>query len=126
MANSLISEYSTSKIPTRNIGHTIDEIVKYEMIRRKGFERRWYDNNFFDDGFHFRFLSRSTNKIVDLSERSNIYTPQRALPKASRQIRGVTNLLVSNDPTPVVYPDNIDKTSFPPITTLDQIGRAHV
>lgn len=110
--NKTKEDYSTTNIQTRDIGAVVDEIVNYEKIRRKGFERRWYDNNFFDDGFHFRYLSRSTNRIVDLSERSNVYSPMRAIPKASRQIRGVANLLVSNDPAPTVYPDKVDKTEY--------------
>lgn len=76
------------------------------------FERRWYDNNFFDDGFHFRYLSRSSNKIVDLSERSTIYTPQRSIPKASRQIRGIANLLMSSDPTPSIYPEPVQREDY--------------
>lgn len=109
---------STSKTDTRDIGQAVDEMKLVAESRRRIFERRWYDNNFFDDGYHFRYLSRTTNKIVDLSERSTIYTPQRAIPKASRQIRGVTNLLMSQDPTPTVYPEPIDFTQFPDEETL--------
>jgi len=36
----------------------------------------------------------------------------RAIPKASRQIRGVANLLTSGDPVPVVYPEKVNKASF--------------
>lgn len=101
----LNQDYDTSQIDTQNIAQTIEanRIVAYN--HRRIHERRWYDNNFFDDGFHFRYLSRTTNKIVDLSERATIYTPQRSIPKASRQIRGIANLLLSNDPTPTVYPE---------------------
>lgn len=101
----LDQDYDTSQIDTRDIAQTIEanRIVAYN--HRRLHERRWYDNNFFDDGFHFRYLSRTTNKIVDLSERATIYTPQRAIPKASRQIRGIANLLLSSDPTPTVYPE---------------------
>lgn len=100
-------DYDTSQIDTINIAQTVedDRIVAYN--HRRIHERRWYDNNFFDDGFHFRYLSRTTNKIVDLSERATIYTPQRAIPKASRQIRGIANLLLSSDPTPTVYPEEV-------------------
>ena len=84
----------TSDIPSENIGKAVDAMIKSFENQRKSFERRWYDNNFFDDGYHFRYVSRSTNRIIDLSERQNVNLPQRALPKASRQIRGVANLLL--------------------------------
>lgn len=109
----IIREYSTDRVPTEEIGRTIDEMMKIAKDSRRNFERRWYDNNFFDDGYHFRYLSRSQNKIVDLSEKSTLYTPMRAIPKASRQIRGVANLLVATDPTPVVYPEKVDMTRYP-------------
>jgi hypothetical protein len=100
-------DYDTSSTDTKDMAQTIEanRIVAYN--HRRIHERRWYDNNFFDDGFHFRYLSRTTNKIVDLSERATIYTPQRAIPKASRQIRGIANLLLSSDPTPTVYPEEV-------------------
>lgn len=103
MAN-LNQDYDTSRIDTNNIALTIENMRLVAYNHRRIHERRWYDNNFFDDGYHFRYLSRSTNKIVDLSDRATIYTPQRAIPKASRQIRGIANLLLSSDPTPTVYP----------------------
>ena len=97
--------YDTNQVETKDVGQMVEELRLLAYSGRRVFERRWYDNNFFDDGFHYRYLSRTTNKIVDLSERATIYTPQRAIPKASRQIRGVANLLVSQDPTPAVYPE---------------------
>lgn len=102
-----IQQLATSKIETKEIGQTIADIVQVEGSRRKSFERKWYDNNFFDDGQHYRYLSRGQNRIVDLSERATLFAPMRAIPKASRQIRGITNLMVSSDPTPVVYPEKI-------------------
>jgi hypothetical protein len=102
----------TSGVDTGAISFTIDNLMRVSKNQRRSFERRWYDNNFFDDGFHFRFLSRQTNKIVDLSERSTIYSPTRVIPKASRQIRGVANLLLFNDPTPSVYPENISQSDY--------------
>lgn len=104
---------STSDVEKDNIGQAVEDMKMTAKNRRRIFERRWYDNNFFDDGFHFRYLSRSSNKIVDLSERATIYTPQRSIPKTSRQIRGVANLLMSSDPTPTVYPEALaPKASF--------------
>lgn len=79
---------------------------------RKSFERRWYDNNLFDDGYHFRYVSRTTGKVVDLSNRASINAPQRAIPKASRQIRGVANLLMAPEYTPVVYPEKVSKVNY--------------
>lgn len=102
------NNYSTSDTPTKDIGSSVEAMRLLAYNQRRIFERRWYDNNFFDDGFHFRYLSRTTNKVVDLSERSTVYTPQRAIPKASRQIRGIANLLVSQDPTPTVYPEEME------------------
>ncbi len=117
MANDLgnkqsINYESTAGIERDEMAQAIDEMRMTAKNRRRIFERRWYDNNFFDDGFHFRYLSRSSNKIVDLSERSTIYTPQRSIPKASRQIRGVMNLLMSRDPTPTIYPENVNKDDY--------------
>jgi hypothetical protein len=104
--------YRTNAITSVAMGQTIEEILTAASSQRMGFERRWYDNNFFDDGYHFRYLSRTQNKIVDLSERQNIWAPIRAIPKASRQIRGVANLLVSRDFVPVIYPERVNKIQF--------------
>ena len=110
--NKLRKQYDTTQVETKDIGQAVEEMRLLAYSGRRVFERRWYDNNFFDDGFHFRYLSRTTNKIVDLSERATIYTPQRAIPKASRQIRGIANLLVSQDPTPTVYPDETQDSKY--------------
>lgn len=106
MADNL-NNYQTNSIKTKDIGQTIDDIVTVAGSSRKPFERKWYDNNFFDDGYHYRYMSRGQNKVVDLSERATIFAPMRAIPKASRQIRGIANLLVSSDPTPVVYSERV-------------------
>jgi hypothetical protein len=104
----------TSAIPTDNIGMAIDAMTTSFSNQRKTFERKWYDNNFFDDGYHFRYVSRTTNRIIDLNERSSSNAPQRALPKASRQIRGIANLLVQLDPIPVIYPEKVNMVSYDP------------
>ena len=106
-------EIGTNDVETKDIGQVVEELVKSSESSRRGHERRWYDNNFFDDGHHFRYLSRTTNKIVDQSERSTIYSPQRAIPKASRQIRGVANLLLSQNPVPTIYPERVMRQDFP-------------
>ena len=100
-----MSDFGTSRRLSAEMPHMVDEMITAAKSTRRGFERRWYDNNFFDDGYHFRYLSRQTNKIVDLSERANLYYPMRAIPKASKQIRGVANLLTSAKYIPVAYPE---------------------
>lgn len=114
MAKPQPNKYETSKIKTENIGQTIEDMMKSAEHTRRGFERKAYDNNFFDDGYHFRYVSRTQNKIVDLTRESELYQGVRAIPKASRQIRGMVNLLVSNDYIAKAYPDEIDRTQFAP------------
>jgi len=90
--------------PKDRLGMQIDEMLSTLKTRRRKFEQRWYDNNFFDDGYHFRYVSRTTGKVLDVYN-SNTNDPVRAIPKASRQIRGIANLIMGTDPIPVVYPD---------------------
>lgn len=114
MAKTLIDQdYDTSQIDVEGMAQAIERNKLVAYNHRRSHERRWYDNNFFDDGYHFRYLSRTTNKIVDLSERATVYAPQRAIPKASRQIRGIANLLLSADPTPTVYPEDFPTSGNP-------------
>lgn len=103
----------TDAIPSAKIASVIDELVQNESRKRQSFERRWYDNNFFDDGFHFRYVSRETGKIVDLSNKRKGGDPLRAIPKASRQIRGVANLLSGPRYVPVVYPEKVSIRDYP-------------
>lgn len=100
------------KHSTEQAGLMVDQLKTNAKDLRRNFERRWYDNNFFDDGFHFRYLSRQQNKIVDMSEKANLYSPYRAIPKASKQIRGIANLLMSPKYTPVVYPKKVLKENY--------------
>ena len=112
--------YSTTGLTLREIGDAVDDMRTRAKDSRINFERKWYDNNFFDDGYHFRYWSRQQNKIFDLSSNSTIYNPMRAIPKASRQIRGVANLLLGTDPTPVVYPEKINTAAYPiPVPQID-------
>ena len=99
------------KVNSDRIGQTIEEMVDQAIIRRRPHERRWYDNNFFDDGFHFRTVSRRTGQIIDHAARTNGYV-ERAIPRASRQIRGVSNLLFAAEPYPVMYPKRISMSQF--------------
>lgn len=94
------------------IGQAVEDVVDSALKRRRPHERRWYDNNFFDDGFHFRKLSRKTGLVVDHTARNSSYV-ERAIPRASRQIRGIANLLYAAEPYPVVYPKRVNKYDFP-------------
>ena len=107
-----MADYKTSTFDSERMAEQVNEMMRFSLNQRRPFERRWYDNNFFDDGYHYRYLNKVTNKIVDLSEKSTLYNPMRAIPKASRQIRGVANLLVSDDPTPTVYPERVLSIRF--------------
>lgn len=106
-----IQQFFRKSPPSSAIGRSVDQQVAMYTNQRKSYERRWYDNNFFDDGHHFRYLSKTTGKIVDLSSKQGSM-PQRAIPKASRQIRGITNLLLAPEYTPIVYPENVSKTQY--------------
>jgi hypothetical protein len=111
--------FNTSSVNTQDMGQLVDEMMTSAKDTRMRFERQWYDNNFFDDGYHFRYLNRTQNKIVDLSNRADMWSPIRAIPKASRQIRGIANLLTANDFVPVVYPENVNRAAFPDVEMQD-------
>src|SRR3990167_6133365 len=115
--------YSTSGLNKDQIGMDVDDMMARAKEQRWSFERRWYDNNFFDDGFHFRYMSRTQNKIVDLSQASTIWAPMRSIPKASRQIRGVANLLASRNFVPIVYPEKVSVSQYPPMQGNPQMGQ---
>ena len=105
---------NTNPLTSLQIGQTVDYMMNRSRDQRVSFERKWYDNNFFDDGYHFRYMQRSQNKIVDLSQGSTIWNPMRSIPKSSRQIRGVANLLASRNFVPIIYPEPISSAQFPP------------
>lgn len=102
----------TSRLDKRQIVSEIENMVNLAEMQRKSFSKRWYDSNFFDDGHHFRFISRTTGRIVDLSDRDTLFAPSRAIPKASRQIRGMANLALSQDFVPKIKPKKIIKANF--------------
>lgn len=108
----MAKKVQTEKLDTKQIYQAVENQQEVYYTQRKAHERRWYDNNFFDDGFHFRFLSRRTGKIVDLSARATQTSPKRAIPKASRQIRGIANLLLGLDPHPVIYPEELLASNY--------------
>lgn len=103
-------------VSSRNIGEQIEWAVNDALARRKPHERRWYDNNFFDDGYHFRTVSRKTGSVIDHTARNSQYV-ERAIPRASRQIRSIANLLFAAEPYPVVYPQRITKEDFQDFTS---------
>jgi hypothetical protein len=103
----------TQDVDTSRVAMAIDDTMQQYKDQRRNFERKWYDNNFFDDGYHFRYVSRTTGKILDLSESQSDSSPQRAIPKASRQIRGIANLLLGPEYRYSVYPENVSKSQFP-------------
>src|SRR3990167_3001468 len=105
--------YNTNSLTFTQIGQSVEYMMNRARDQRLSFERRWYDNNFFDDGYHFRYMQRSQNKIVDLSQGSTIWNPMRSIPKASRQMRGVANLLASRNFVPIVYPEHISTSQYP-------------
>lgn len=112
MADNL--DYINNKYtPTQGIGQEIENLVTLFGRQRHQFERRWYDNNFFDDGYHFRYLSRQTGKIIDQSDSKTMNLPMRSIPKASRQLRGIANLLLAPTYNPVIYPEKVSKANFP-------------
>lgn len=105
-------DIDTSSLATARIAQEVEDFVFMADMKRKNFERRWYDNNFFDDGYHFRFVSRTTGKIIDISAGRNTLGPNRSIPKASRQIRAIANLLMGVEPFPVVYPTKINPNLY--------------
>lgn len=96
---------------TEKIGSAIEELVGQAVSMRRKHERRWYDNQFFDDGHHFKVISRKTGRVIDTVGKQGGYI-ERAIPRASLQIRGVSNLLYSAEPYPVVYPRRISIEDF--------------
>jgi hypothetical protein len=108
-----LPEKDTSRIETKSIANEIDVMVKLASSTRKYFARNWYNNNFFDDGYHLRSISRTTGRIVDLSNRATLYSPRRNIPKTSRQIRGMVNLMLSQDYVPQVRPENVTSVNYP-------------
>jgi len=108
-----MADVTKKYVPTQGIGMEIDKMVTYAYNQRRQFERKWYENNFFDDGYHFRYVSRTTGKIIDVGELNSANMPQRSIPKASRQLRGIANLCLGIEPTPSIFPQRISKTSYP-------------
>ena len=39
------------------LAQDVEAMMNMSHDRRRKFEQRWFDNNFFDDGYHFRYVS---------------------------------------------------------------------
>lgn len=96
---------------SKAIGKMIEDMNFQAIMRRRGWERRWYNTNWFDDGLHFRVMSRRTGQIIDHVDR-NMGFVERAIPRASKQIRGIGALLLTPDYYPVVYPERMTEEKF--------------
>lgn len=104
----------TYKTDSNLIYSDVENLLTTYKNQRQVFERKWYDNNFFDDGLHFRYVSARTGKVVDQTDLNRQISPTRAIPKASLQIRGLANLLLGLEPHPSIYPEKIPMTAYPP------------
>ena len=96
---------------SRAIGKMIEDMNFQAIMRRRGWERRWYNTNWFDDGLHFRVMSKRTGQIIDHVSRNSGFI-ERAIPRASKQIRGIGALLLTPDYYPVVYPERTTQEKF--------------
>ena len=115
-----MAKANTSRITSDKISSYVDDMQKLSAGERLRFSRKWYDNSFFDDGYHFRHISRTTGRIVDQSGKESMQMPSRVIPKASRQIRGMANLVLSQDFVPLIKPDRVNRYSFAPDETGQQ------
>lgn len=96
---------------TREVGAWVEGSVFQAIMRRRAWERRWYNTNWFDDGLHFRVMSKRTGQILDHVQRQSGFV-ERAIPRASKQIRGIGALLLTPEYYPVVYPERIISDEF--------------
>ena len=87
MAHKNLNTNGTDRIPQAKWAQYVTSLflMNHESVNHLSADG--INNNFFDDGFHFRFVSRETGKIVDFSNKNSSGGPLRAIPKASRQIR---------------------------------------
>lgn len=89
----------------------IEDMNFQAIMRRRAWERRWYNTNWFDDGLHFRVMSKRTGQIIDHVQRNSGFI-ERAIPRASKQIRGIGALLLTPDYYPVVYPERTTQEKY--------------
>lgn len=96
---------------SRAIGKYVEDSNFQAIMRRRAWERRWYNTNWFDDGLHFRSMSKRTGQIIDHVGRNNGFI-ERAIPRASKQIRGIGALLLTPEYYPVVYPERTTEEDY--------------
>src|ERR1035437_6850789 len=96
---------------TRAVGKYVEDANFQAIMRRRPWERRWYNTNWFDDGLHFRVMSKRTGQIIDHVQRNSGFI-ERAIPRASKQIRGIGALLLTPEYYPVVYPENVTEEKY--------------
>lgn len=96
---------------SRSVGKMIEDMNFQAIMRRRAWERRWYNTNWFDDGMHFRVMSKRTGQIIDHVQRYSGFI-ERAIPRASKQIRGIGSLLLTPNYYPVVYPERVTQEDF--------------
>ncbi len=101
---------------SRAIGKYIEDTNFTAIMRRRAWERRWYNTNWFDDGLHFRVVSKKTGQVIDHIQRNSGFI-ERAIPRASKQIRGIGALLLTPNYYPVVYPERVTQEDFRDKTT---------
>lgn len=96
---------------SKQIGRAIEDMTFLAIMRRRPWERRWYNTNWFDDGLHFRVISKRTGQLIDHVQRYSGFI-ERAIPRASKQIRGIGSLLLTPNYYPVVYPERVTEEDF--------------
>ena len=96
---------------SKAIGKFVEDSNFQAIMRRRSWERRWYNTSWFDDGLHFRVMSKRTGQIIDHVQRYSGFI-ERALPRASKQIRGIGSLLLTPDYYPVVYPERTTSEQY--------------
>lgn len=96
---------------SRAVGKMVEDMNFQAIMRRRAWERRWYNTNWFDDGMHFRVMSKRTGQIIDHVQRYSGFI-ERAIPRASKQIRGIGSLLLTPNYYPVVYPERVTEEDF--------------
>src|SRR5579859_1168568 len=106
-----VNNYITRSPDTKAIGKLVEDMNFQAIMRRRAWERRWYNTNWFDDGLHFRVMSKRTGQIIDHVQRYSGFI-ERAIPRASKQIRGIGSLLLTPNYYPVVYPERTTEEEY--------------
>ncbi len=81
----------------------IESTFKAYSDARFKYERQWYINDNFYDGNHFVWWRKSTGTIDRIQPPRG--TVMRSIPKASRQLDSIQNLILANHPRWTVYPE---------------------